>query len=232
MKSFKVLILLGLVVAFITFVCSCNEEKDTKPEGPVTDIDGNNYDTIAIGKQVWLVENLKVTKFNDGESIPQNSEWMILTTPAYCWYDNNPLSYKDPYGALYNWYAVNTGKLCPSGWHVPSNAEWDTLVRFLGGPSAAGEKLKETGTVHWISPNFDATNESGFTALPGGTCNKFGLYEFIGFNGFWWSATERDSATAYNRDIYYENPYIYSNTNRKVNGFSVRCIRDSTLAAR
>jgi uncharacterized protein (TIGR02145 family) len=127
--------------------------------GEVSDIDGNYYKTIQIGSQIWMAENLKTTRYNDGSNIPlvtDNTAWSNLTTPGYCWYNNDAATYKNVYGALYNWYAVNTGKLCPSGWHVPSEYEWTLLVNYLGGVYAAGGKLKETGTTHWYSPNAGA----------------------------------------------------------------------------
>jgi uncharacterized protein (TIGR02145 family) len=121
----------------------------------VTDIDGNVYHTVKIGTQVWMVENLKVTKFNDGTAIllaPDSSSWSNLTTSGYCWYNNDAPAYKHTYGALYNWNTVKTGKLCPVGWHVPGNDDWATLIGYLGGESAAGYNLNEAGTSHWQSP--------------------------------------------------------------------------------
>ena len=135
-----------------------------------TDFDGNNYPVGQIGTQIWMVENLKTTRYNDGTdilSITDNTTWENLITPGYCFYNNGVVN-KNTYGALYNWYAVNTGKLAPKGWHVPTNDEYTTLITFLGGESVASSKLKESGTSHWQSPNTEATNQSGFTALPGG----------------------------------------------------------------
>ena len=134
----------------------------------IADIDGNIYNTVIIGTQVWMKENLKATKLNDGTNIlleTDNATWISLTDPAYCWYNNDASSYKNTYGALYNWFTVETGKLCPTGWHVPSDAEWFTLIDFLGGESVAGGKLKEIGNTHWNSPNTGATDEYGFTAI-------------------------------------------------------------------
>jgi uncharacterized protein (TIGR02145 family) len=134
----------------------------------LSDADVNSYGAIEIGSQRWMSENLKTTKYNGGSDIPNvttDAEWVVLTTPAYCWYNNDDASYKAVYGALYNWYAVNTGNLCPTDWHVPSQAEWETLYYYLG---SDGGKIKEAGTAHFVSPNTGATNESGFTALPGG----------------------------------------------------------------
>jgi uncharacterized protein (TIGR02145 family) len=150
----------------VTFKTTTDVETNT-----VTDIDGNIYHTVTIGTQVWMVENLKTTKYRNGDPIPNvtGNAWAALTTGAYCWYNNDAATYKATYGALYNWYAVaDSRNIAPTGWHVPTDAEWTTLTTFLGGESVAGGKLKETGTNHWTSPNTGATNETGFTALPGG----------------------------------------------------------------
>lgn len=197
--------------------------------GTVTDIDGNIYHTVTIGTQVWMVENLKTTKYNDGTAIPNvtgSTAWINLITPGYCWFNNDATSYKNTYGALYNWYAVNTGKLAPKGWHVATDSEWTTLINFLGGASVACGKLKETGTTHWSSPNTEATNESGFTALPGGDRYFNGDFVDIGNLGNWWSSTELNATYAWywNMDFYYRN--VRSDNNPKSRGFSVRCIMD------
>ncbi|MBA7528679.1 hypothetical protein ES705_20867 [subsurface metagenome] len=193
----------------------------------VTDYDGNYYNIVEIGSQVWMAENLKTTKYNDGTAIPLVTDpttWINLTTPGYCWYDNNEANYKNTYGALYNWYTVNIGKLCPTGWHVPTDAEWSTLIDYLGGESVAGGKLKETGTIHWNSPNTGATNETGFKALPGGL-RSVAFYD-IGYYGRWWSATEQDAASAWIRVLANGNGIVFSSNNGKSAGFSVRCLRD------
>ena len=135
--------------------------------GSMTDKDGNIYKTILIGTQTWMVENLKTTKYNDGTSIPFVSEptsWSNLSTPACCWQQNDPAR-KVTYGVLYNWYTINTGKLCPKTWHVPSDSEWTALTDYLGGENVAGGKLKESGFKHWYSPNTGATNEVAFSAF-------------------------------------------------------------------
>src|SRR5574344_993327 len=164
--------------------------------GSMTDIEGNTYKTVTIGTQTWMAENLKVTKYNDGAAIPNvtdNTAWSKLTTGALCDYDNTP-SNSETYGKLYNWHAVNTGKLCPTGWHVPSDAEWTKLTDYL--TSDAGGKLKETGTTHWNSPNTSATNETGFTALPGGSRGYSGAFLNVCGYGYWWSATEGGTNSA------------------------------------
>ena len=148
------------------------------------DIEGNVYPAVIIGTQVWMAENLKTTKYNDGMAIPlvsDNNAWEALKTPGYCWYNNDAAANKNRFGALYNWYTVNTKKLCPAGWHVPNDKEWTTLRTYLGGEEIAGGKLKETGTTHWTSPNTDATNQTGFTALPGGGRRSNGEFFGLGF---------------------------------------------------
>lgn len=194
----------------------------------VKDTDGNVYKTITIGKQVWMAENLKTTKFNNGRAIPmvtENAAWEKIAKPAYCWY-NNDIVNKDVYGALYNWFTVKTGKLCPAGWHVPSDTEWTILTTYLGGEKAAGGKLKETGTTHWQSPNTGATNETGFTALPGGERHYAGPYLNLGENGRWWSSTEYLASMTYIRSVYYLDIYVFRTNFANQNGSSVRCLQD------
>jgi uncharacterized protein (TIGR02145 family) len=197
----------------------------------VKDDDGNSYTTVTIGTQVWMKENLKTTKYNDGTSIPLVTDataWTNLSTPGYCWYNNDAANYKAPYGALYNWYTVNTGNLCPTGWHVPTDAEWTTLTDYLGGTSVAGGKLKEEGTVNWNSPNTGATNESGFTALPGsGRSYVDGIFDYIGDYGYWWSSTVSSTSYAWVRELSYDLTDIISGGRGHINyGFSVRCIKN------
>ncbi len=196
--------------------------------GSITDIDGNTYKTVTIGTQTWMAENLKVTKYNDGIAIPNvtdNTAWRELTTGALCDYDNTP-SNSETYGKLYNWHAVNTGKLCPTGWHVPSDAEWTELTDYLGGTSDAGGKLKETGTTHWNSPNTGATNETGFTALPGGYRDLDGTFHDFGYYGHWWSAPEGNAVNAWTRAMIYNYSDVLRGSNDMELGFSVRCLRD------
>ena len=198
--------------------------------GPgVTDVDGNSYNSVKIGLQIWMVENLKTTKYNDGGSIPlvtDNTSWISLTTPGYCWYNNDVDIYKADYGALYNWYTVNTGKLCPQGWHVSTDTEWTILTTYLGGQYLVGGKLKETGTVYWNSPNSGATNESGFTALPGGLRFYNGAFSNHGTYGNWWSATEGGATYAWSWNIYCCDAQVQRSTNENYFGFSVRCLKN------
>jgi len=195
----------------------------------VTDIDGNIYNTVLIGTQIWMKENLKATKFNDGTTIPlvkNASEWSDLSTPAYCWYYSSQELFGNTYGALYNWYAINTRKLCPTGWHVPGNDEWGALIKYLGGDSVAGGKLKETGTIHWASPNSGATNETGFTALGSGFRYYDGLYTNMYVSSNWWSATQSCPTTAFLRYILYDNDDIITIRPEMTFGAAVRCIKD------
>lgn len=197
----------------------------------VKDIDGNVYPTITIGKQVWMVENLRTTKCIDGTSVllvTDNKEWETLDShkPAYCWYNNNSKANRDVYGALYNWYTVNTGKICPIGWHVPTDIEWTTLTTYLGGERVAGNKLKETGTKHGTSPNTEATNESGFKALAGGYRYTNGTFLYIKEYGSWWSSTESDTINALVRYLNDRDGIVRKQSLNKRNGYSVRCLRD------
>lgn len=202
----------------------------------VKDIDGNVYKTVKIGTQVWIRENLKTMKYNDGTTIPlvaDDKAWKALTTPAYCWYKNDATTNRNKYGALYNWYTVSTNKLCPGGWHVPSDEEWRTLITYLGGESVAGSKLKEKGTVHWESPDTGATNESGFTALPGGDRKHDGAFDNTGSNvisfrsnGCWWSSTEQYIFNAYYYRLYSTLSTVYRSLSVKQSGYSVRCLKD------
>ena len=197
--------------------------------GSVSDIDGNTYKTIQIGNQIWMAENLKTTKYNDDEAIPlvtDNSTWSNLTTHGYSWYNNSSVAYKDVYGALYNWYTVASGKLCPAGWHVFTQTELNTLKTQLGGGTDVGGKMKEAETTHWASPSDLSTNESGWTGLPGGRRNDEGIFTSIGFGGYWWSATEFSATTAVDAMLYYDFMFLDSNNFRKMNGMSVRCVKD------
>ena len=197
-----------------------------------TDIEGNSYKTVQIGTQVWMSENLKTTKFNDNSAIPyvsDNSVWESLSTPGYCWYNNGEASYKAIYGGLYNWYTVRTGILCPTGWHVSTDTDWATLRDFLGGENVSGN-LKETGSNHWSSPNTGASNETDFTALPGGyRYGTGGTFDYIGWYGDWWSSTESPeygSNTAWKWEMCYNNTNLLRNWSFKGSGYSVRCVKD------
>jgi uncharacterized protein (TIGR02145 family) len=197
--------------------------------GTLTDREGNTYKTILIGTQTWMVQNLKTTKYNDGTSIPvvfDAASWISLATPGCCWQDNDPAR-KITYGVLYNWYAVNTGKLCPTGWHIPSDEEWTGLTDYLGGENIAGGKLKEAGFRHWYSPNTEATNVTHFWAYPGGERNSDpdALFESLGKKGCWWTTKSiEDHATCH--EMYYNSSKIQKLFYPKKSGLSVRCVWD------
>jgi uncharacterized protein (TIGR02145 family) len=207
------------------------------------DADSNYYPVVTIGTQTWMAKNLKTTKYNDSKAIPlvtNNTTWANTTTPAYCWYNNNGASYKNLYGALYNWYTVDTGNICPVGWHVPSDDEWKTLEMYLGmSPSDSdaqgwrgtnegiGGKLKESGTELWLGPNTSATNESGFSALPGGFRHfNDGSYVDLSKYAAFWSSTEYSNNSAWYRTLYFYRSEIEHYYDSKKFGGSVRCVKD------
>ena len=194
--------------------------------GQVTDIDGNVYNTVTIGSQCWMAENLKTTRYNDGTAIPtglSDAAWEATTSGAYAIYDNNANN-NTIYGKLYNWYAVNTGKLAPAGWHVPTDAEWTTLINFLGGETVAGNKMKAT-TLWRAYTGITNTNSSGFTGLPAGFRNTSGTFNNIGDDGHFWSSTEYSINYAWYRYLSYSSSNAgRANYNRR--GISVRCVRD------
>ncbi len=196
---------------------------------PVTDADGNAYKTVTIGTQVWMAENLRVTHYRNGDLIPSVSDgaaWVKLTTGALCNTDNDANN-TVTYGKLYNWFAVTDSRnIAPVGWHVPSDAEWTTLMTYLGGESGAGSKLKEAGTTHWQITNTGATNETGFMALPAGFRDREGNWGGIGWSGSFWSATERDSGSAWRRQLDKTSIAVDKNSDMKHAGSSVRCIKD------
>jgi uncharacterized protein (TIGR02145 family) len=244
-KTFiKLLLIAGLLIVGVT---GCDKTDDPSV-GTVKDADGNKYNTVKIGSQVWMVENLKTTKYNDGTSIPNvtdNDTWSNLTTGAYCNYVNLE-SNSSTYGRLYNWYAVNTGKLAPVGWHVPSEDDWTILENYL---IANGYNYDGTLDVNKIAKSLCAktnwalsseagtpgyapenNNRSGFTALPGGYLSNYsGPFNYIGEYGFWWSSTEYSNNTdqAYRASLKFNiNGLGRSFSNYKGNGFSVRLVRD------
>lgn len=203
----------------------------------VKDIESHVYNTVKIGEQIWMVENLRTTRFNDGADIPCiSSTWSGLETPGYCNYDffipNTNL-----YGALYNWPTVNSNKLCPDGWHIPSDSEWETLVQSIGGRDVAGSLIKSSESIYWAESNLFATNLSGFSAIPGGASNggTIGTFLGLGYNGFWWTSTvdySYDLNFGYNIfwAVSHGSPSIirngFMNKAGALNFLSVRCIKD------
>lgn len=213
------------------YVDSLKVELQNEFSRTIEDIDGNVYKTTKIGSQLWMAENLKTTRYNDGTPIPYVTDggtWANLTTPAYCYINNDPATYASPYGALYNYYAVadtNSLNVCPVGWHVPSDLEWTTLTNYLGGLAVAGSKLKETGTLYWNSPNTDATNESDFAGL--GSGGRFASSFFnIGSNGYWLSSTEVNATNFWHRYLWNNEIFVTRDNSAKSIGFGVRCLKD------
>ena len=204
--------------------------------------DGNEYNWVQIGDQVWMAENLaylpSVNMVADGSEDAAGSYYYVYGYDGTNVTDAKATANYTTYGVLYNWTAAMDGEassttnpsgiqgVCPAGWHLPSDAEWTELTAYLGGTSVAGGKLKETGTTHWASPNTGATNETGFTALPGGYRIDNGSFGDIGYYGFWWSATGSNAADAWFRYMDYSNSSVSRSNYFKEVGFSVRCVRD------
>jgi uncharacterized protein (TIGR02145 family) len=223
-KKIRAILLFFTLMLIITSSCS----KGDKAPGPISDFEGNVYKTIKIGEQVWMAENLRSTLFNDGKEIPMVTDptsWDNLTTPGCCWY-NNDAANKDLYGALYNGYAIDSGKLCPAGWHIPEKEEWQQLISFLGDTSSAGGKLKEPGTNHWHAPNTGADNSSGFTSMGAGVRYFEGSFaSLMNYNSIW-SATETGSDDKWFLGLFYGSASVTIDHRNKNYGFSVRCIKD------
>jgi len=206
----------------------------TTVDSTVTDVDNHIYRVVQISNQIWMAENLKTVHLNDYTSIPScndNTTWSGLSTPAYSWYNNDAPAYADLYGAFYNWYTVNTGKLAPAGWHIPSDAEWSTLITNLRGNTVAGGQMKSTGTLQagtglWNAPNSGATDSSGFSGIPSGDRFSNGSFYDMGDYGNWWTSTEMNISSAYYYFLAYNNSGVSRNNDNKSSGFSVRCIRN------
>jgi len=216
-----------VICVCLLFISSCKKEDNSDDDSTVKDVDGNVYNTVTIGTQTWMAENLKVTQFNDGTSIPNiidDFEWSNLNTGAFCNYYNQDINAKT-YGRLYNWYAVNSGKLAPKGWHIPSETEWETLITFLGGDSLSSHKMIETDNNHWDAPSIDADNSSGFSALPAGLRAVGGNFMQLRSIGYWWSSTEENIYKA-KYIIINHTPDIFIDYTLKQTGFSIRCVKD------
>lgn len=217
--------------------------------GPGVTYNGYTYPTVILGNgQEWMAQNLRTTQYSDGTSIPlvtDSAQWAAnfnnsSSLPMMCWYNNDQATYTaNNFGALYNWYAVNpltngNKNVCPAGWHVPTDAEWTTFINYLdpnanGGiytNNTSGGKMKSIGTQYWLSPNTDATNESGFSGLPGGTRSYNGTFTNIGGTGYWWSSTESNTREAWYRRLFHAYGSVLRDYLEKPLGFSVRCLRD------
>lgn len=237
------------IVAFTVFVIHSCSKDDEKPENPtnnkttavfnsqltygsMTDQDGNTYKTITIGGQTWMAENLRTTKYRNGDSIvfvPESSKWKKLTTGAFCNFDNTfDIEIVATNGRLYNGYAVSDSRnIAPTGWHVPTIEEWQTLITFLGGDTVAGKVLKEADTTHWESSSKTPTNESGFTALPSGYRTLNGEFLSLNFYSQWWSSSAVDNSKAYMRSMhYFSNDIGFGNVSKNY-GFSIRLVKDN-----
>lgn len=224
-----------LILSVTVFGC----QKDKTPKNIVKDIDGNVYHTIKIGTQTWMVENLRTTHFKDNTPIYlSENTWSNLQNSSYCWFLNNT-TYKEIYGGLYNWYAVNDPKgLAPEGWHVATQQDWETLIAYLGGDgNNVGIKLKEAGNSHWnVFSGISADNSSGFTALPGGyrRHDNSNFAQNGNYGHFWTAGEDQINGTIsyvrldYNSNMfnYLTQPYIFNNFESKSFGFSVRCVKD------
>ena len=232
----KNIIIIFLLQAFILKIVA-------QEENFVKDIDGNTYKTIEIGSYMWMAENLKTTCYNDGTEIPNIKEgeiWLNLKTGAYCWY-NNDTSYAMKYGAFYNWYAVHTEKLCPEGWHVPTDEEWKYLEGFVDSRFNIGDTiwnhvrnrghdagLQLKATYGWKREG-NGPDHFKFSALPGGERCSGPRFFQEEVSGFWWSSTEGDSLRAWYRNVFYDYELIFRETHPKYFGFSVRCVKENKL---
>jgi len=231
-------IIIIALVMFIGISCKKNDNNPEIPYGSMTDQAGNIYKTIEIGSQTWMAENLKTTKYNDNKDIPNvtgNSAWSNLTTPAYNWYDNDEAKNKPLYGALYNWFTVNTGKLCPTGWHVPTDTEFKTLETYLGMSVAQADGISWRGTDQgtqlknssgWKAGE-NGTNISGFSALPGGyRFQQDGAFNNKGELSYWWSSNESGPTKGYYRRLDGSNAGAYRESAIKTAGKYIRCVKD------
>jgi uncharacterized protein (TIGR02145 family) len=216
----------------LTQSCSKEDGSTKVDESGIKDGDGNVYTYVQIGTQVWMEENLKTTKYNNGDLVGTTSPATLNieaeSSPKYQWaYDANENNVTT-YGRLYTWFAATDSRnVCPKGWHVPTDVEWSALNSFLGGEGVSGGKLKETGLSHWITPNSDADNSSGFTAFPGGWRYYGGASEYMGYFSYWWSSTEGNRDISWWRQVGYVNSNFSRNTMSKKYGLSVRCIKDN-----
>ncbi len=239
---------MALLTACICMFYGCKKDDNNNNNGngngsetsTVKDIDGNEYKTVKIGNLWWMSENLRVTQFTDGIPIPEMSEssdWTSITGPAVCFYENNKEVNESLYGGLYNWHAVYTGKLCPDGWHVPTDEEWQQLEKLLGMSEEdanslgwrgndEGGKLKQTGTEQWMDPNTGATNSTGFSATPGGYRNHFnGNFGQLSGGAFYWTSSFPSMNFAWYRELGFHESRIQRSYYEHAYGFSVRCVK-------
>ena len=257
MKNLQLLV----IILSALFLVTCEKDKPEKDEGiditgqtgTLTDIDGNTYNWIGIGKQAWMTENLRVTHYADGTAIPHiadHVEWYskVRDSKAYCWYENLADN-RDTYGGLYTWgaamngtepsdapYPTNLQGVCPDGWHVPSEQEWKNMEMHLGMSlqeanndgwrgTDEGGRLKESGTTHWVGST-GGSNETGFTALPGGSRSASGHFTELGTHAHFWTSSVKYDRSIWSRELYYGNAGVYRSGSYMDDGLSVRCVRD------
>ena len=231
-----------IAALLIVFTTSCNKVNEPVFGGTVNDIDGNVYHTVTIGSQTWLIENLKTTHFNDSTSIPlviDSLAWTKLQTPGFCWYENDSITNNKTYGILYNWYVVNSNKIAPKGWHVPSDDEWTILENNVSQfYNTSGSLAKILASVsYWrkstssgaIGNNTTKNNTSGFSAVPGGykLINKY-YFSKIDSLGVWWSSTEQTDSInkAWCMSLRNDLSTVERSSYLKQSGFSIRCIKN------
>ena len=211
----------------IFFFCGCKKDKESDP---VTDIDGNVYKTVVIGEQVWMAENLRVTKFNDGTDIKlveDNAEWQNINAAAFSWYENDSSLFGSRYGVLYNGYAAQDKRICPTGWRAPSVNDFLKLIETLGDTLTAGEKLKSDDELQWREPNMGANNSSHFSALPAGYRYFEGTFSSASyFTGYWTSIEINADTAAFVSLSYLDSKVIFSEESKKI-GFSIRCVKSA-----
>ncbi len=237
-----------MITLVILSIFSCEKEEEPTPNNPLngrttavfnpdksygsmTDIDGNIYKTIKIGNQTWMAENLRVTKYMNGDGIPNitdNDEWASLSTGAFCNYNNTTnLDTIATYGRLYNWYALaDPREIAPKGWRVPTNADWNELIELLGGDTIASNALKEAGDRHWAD-SYESTNSSGFTAIPSGWRDSSKNFTKIGYYCNYWAATETSSNAAAYLYLFFHDSKVWRGNNFKSNSYSLRLIKES-----
>lgn len=219
-----------IFILFQGLLTGCKKDDPIISYGSVTDRDGNTYKTISIGTQTWMAENLRVLQYDNGDpvqNVTDNLLWADHITGAYCWYDNDGSQYKNSYGALYNYHAIaDSRNICPIGWRIPTKSDCESLGSFLGGKSISGGKLKETGTVHWYSPNEEcATDKSKFSARGGGSRSNGGMFEYIRQMASFWTSSLSGGTEAYFYFLSFETCELYIEPADKKYGFSVRCIK-------
>lgn len=225
---------IALIIAATVFTgCKKDDDDDDNKNGlqygTMQDIEGNTYKTIKIGEQTWMAENLRATKYNNGDTIPQvtdDTQWAMLAAPAYCWYQNDKENSGKTYGALYSWFTVATGKLCPAGWRVPSDTAWNELVTYLGGEKGIANKLMKEGTTLWKNLTVTPTNESGFSAIPGGKRDMSGHFYDQGTFAGWWTSTEFSPGYILIKHLQNSSDDLHTLGYVKFNGLSVRCIKE------